>query len=154
MGSLLRGGVQPSSELVIYDPGHWNVGYSFDYWRNTSGDYNPATLQSDRILFPSNSQKGSVIGTDLSINFTKYSMLYYVAKGLSTITSYYGVVWPTTVRGTASSWNGIPSGKAQNVSSNSIVEYAIDISDLTGNYYVAATNNANMSMEVYKIYLV
>lgn len=132
-----------ASQLKIYDNGIWNVGYenpgTYKYYGNTPGGY---TLQANKLECSVSGQK--MIGTLNGIDLTNYTTLHVVAKATAGGGSF-GVGLSKDV-----------SGFAVYEVINTIgvtVDYACDVSALTGNYYVFISTGNNSANEIYEIYL-
>jgi len=145
----------PKAEFpVIYDHGSWSVSFENpgQYTWQSGVSTEACTLLTDRIRI----QKGSdashvpVIGTTGTIDLTSYSQLRIRAKGIDTqLAGTYGHIGVFPSKSNI----GTQSAPSVTVSSTSEVEYIIDVSNLSGDYYIAVYGRVFWSFEVYRIWL-
>lgn len=129
----MRGGGVAPQQRILYEEGSWGVGY------DNPGGYTYAGVSTfGATLNPSsvtlNGASGSVgcIGTTLKIDITNARLLKIRAK--KTAGQVYGATVLIRTTKTLSDSNVVASISIPNA--NDYTEYAVDVSTLSGEYYI------------------
>ena len=143
-------GYEDTSIQYLYNNGAWSVGIEnpgSNFNRSGTKYSQGATLSSNKFTLPSVSSVGSLIGLQ-KVDLTNIKLVQVKCKGLSSTTSYYCILRISDGYNLDSS-----TVKYANITSNQEHTVPIDVSGLTGYYYITLSCNINMSCEVYEIYL-
>lgn len=138
-----RGGSSSSRKSLIYNNGTWYKQYenpgSFKVGSST-----PTGFTINQTYLSSNTAQNSLIGTSYPINFTTYSTLHMKAKSSGYLSLY----------ASSSKQFDNPAPAQMGLDTNGTVqEWALDISNLSGDYYVSVECYTGRSGEIYEIWL-
>lgn len=119
------GGNVPTT-LALYDSGTWNVPYDNGGYTFFGSPTDGATLNPTTITATASASRSQMIGTANKIDLTNYSMLKIRCS-----TSGGASVLVSNSKNVTS-----PAVKNLVVNNASEVEYVINVSDLSGDYYI------------------
>lgn len=144
-------------KIQIYKDGTWNAKIGYNNPSPWTWDSNvtliATTLYSDRIFLPKDTGNARIplIGTDKAIDLTRYSTLHVKAKGIAT--AYAGSYGAIGIYSGKYNVNSAVRVATVGVTSTSVQEYTIDITNLSGNYYIAFNSLTFWSFEVYEAWI-
>ena len=148
MGEVGSGAPGPEvKRQYLYRGGEWFVGYDNPgSYTRTGSTVSGATLDTNKITITAASGSNAVlIGTSSIVNVANYNTLHILAKGLTSNSEACGYI-------SLSSSKNVDSWAGAITTVGSVVEYAVDVTNLS-EIYISLFSVNSRAMEIYAIWL-